>query len=506
MSLTVAFSTRRINSSYVQHIKKTCGVKNLEILPFENPDGTSLTEIYNKALSQAKNDVVVLCHDDISFNAKGWGRKLLDRYNESDYGILGVAGTTHMASTGRWWQDTTKMVGRVSHTHEGKTWVNSYSSTFPKQILKVCCLDGVFFSCHKKRIVNNFDEGVEGFHFYDVDFCFSNFISGVKLGVVFDVKITHKSIGQTNDEWEENRKNFVKKFSVNPKTKEPLLPTYVKPEIKFTEVKKSLKDTPKVELIIPNKNNFKLLKGCIDSIINISTYENYKITVADTGSDEDNLKQIREYCNENKVKLIEFEFYHFAGTNNDVVKNHCDKDTELLLFCNNDIELINDAITEMVNLYVKNKKTCGTVGARLHFEDNTIQHGGIMLMGQPQKDGQMQIGLSHQGLRSSYNYPISNLIDTLGNTGAFLLVKRSLFEEIGMFNEQYSDCLEDVELNMECIVRGRKNMFAGNAVAYHFESRTRKSEGAIKPEDFNHLMKFVNENNKKLIKYIKLRQ
>ena len=125
MSLTVAFSTRRINSSYVQHIKKTCGVKNLEILPFENPDGTSLTEIYNKALSQAKNDVVVLCHDDISFNAKGWGRKLLDRYNESDYGILGVAGTTHMASTGRWWQDTTKMVGRVSHTHEGKTWVNS---------------------------------------------------------------------------------------------------------------------------------------------------------------------------------------------------------------------------------------------------------------------------------------------------------------------------------------------------------------------------------------------
>ena len=127
-----------------------------------------------------------------------------------------------------------------------------------------------------------------------------------------------------------------------------------------------------------------------------------------------------------------------------------------------------------------------------------------MLFGQPQKDGRMQIGLGHQGFRSSYNYPVNNLIDTLGNTGAFLLIKKSLFEEIGMFNEQYMDCLEDVELNMQCIIKGRKNMFAGNAVAYHFESRTRKSEGAIKPEDFNQLMQFVNQHNKKLLKYIKV--
>ena len=65
------------------------------------------------------------------------------------------------------------------------------------------------------------------------------------------------------------------------------------------------------------------------------------------------LNQIREYCKDQDVKLIEFEFYHFAGTNNDVVRDHCDNDTDLLLFCNNDIELINDAISEMVSLYLK---------------------------------------------------------------------------------------------------------------------------------------------------------
>ena len=505
MSLTIAFSTRAIKSSFIDHIKKTCGVRDVEILPFENPNGVSLTEIYNKALNKASNDVVVLTHDDLTFTSKGWGRKLLERYSESTYGILGVAGTTHMESTGRWWQDTTKMVGRVSHSHEGKTWVNAYSSTFPKQILRVCCLDGVFFSCHKKRIVNNFDENIKGFHFYDVDFCFGNHLKGVELGVIFDVKITHKSIGKTNDEWEDNRKQFVAKYSLD-ENNNPILPHHIKPDIKFIPVNKTFKDLPKVEIIIPNKNNFKLLKGCINSIINKSNYSNYTITVADTGSEPKKLKKIRKYCEKNNVKLVEFEFYHFAGTNNDVVRDHCDADTELLLFCNNDIELVNDAISEMVSLYVKNKKSCGTVGARLHFGDHTIQHAGIMLFGKPQKTGQMQIGLSHSGFRTSYSYPINNQIGTLGNTGAFLLIKKDLFEEIGMFNESYLDCLEDVELNMQCIMKGKKNMFAGNAVAYHFESRTRKSDGAIKPEDFNTLMKYVNEHNKQLIRYIKIIQ
>ena len=506
MSLTVAFSTRRIKNSYIEQVKKTCGVKNVEILPFENPDGISLTEIYNKALKKATNDIIVLAHDDIAFTNNGWGKKLVERYNKSDYGILGVAGTTHMESTGRWWEDTSKMVGRVSHTHNGKTWVNSYSTTFPKQILRVCCLDGVFFSCHRKRILKNFDENIKGFHFYDVDFCFANHLEGVKLGVIFDVKITHKSIGRTNDEWEENRKQFVEKYSVDKITKKPLLPHYIKPELKFNDVKKTFKETPKVEIIIPNKNNFKLLKGCIDSILNITTYPNYKITVADTGSDSEHLTDIRKYCKDNNINLVEFEFYHFAETNNDIVRDYCDKDTELLLFCNNDIELVNDAISEMVSLYLRNKKSCGTIGTRLYFDDNTVQHGGIMLFGKPQPDGKMQIGLSHNGFKSSYTYPTSNLTDTLGNTGAFLLINKTLFESVGMFNEAYSDCLEDVELNMQCILKGKKNMFAGNGVAYHFESKTRKSDGAIKPEDFTTLMKFVNEHNKKLLKYIKITQ
>ena len=149
----------------------------------------SLSVVFNKGLQDAKNDIIVFTHDDVILGKNGWGRRLIKRYNESEFGLLGVAGTTHMASTGRWWEDQSKMVGRVSHSHEGRAWENKYSNTFPNQILEVCCLDGVWFSCHRQRIKKDFDETIPGFHFYDVDFTFGNHLKGVKAGVIFDIKL-----------------------------------------------------------------------------------------------------------------------------------------------------------------------------------------------------------------------------------------------------------------------------------------------------------------------------
>ena len=124
MGLTIAFSTKSIDPDFVSHLKSTCGVKNVEILPYENKGKFSLTEVYNKALDDSTNDIIVFSHDDIILENNNWGRKLIKHYNNSEYGLLGVAGTTHMASTGRWWEDSTKMMGRVKHTNDGKTWEN----------------------------------------------------------------------------------------------------------------------------------------------------------------------------------------------------------------------------------------------------------------------------------------------------------------------------------------------------------------------------------------------
>jgi hypothetical protein len=177
-----------------------------------NPNGRSLTEVYNEILSESKSDIVVLCHDDIYFEKNGWGNYILNHFKRTEYGILGVAGSTHIPKSGMWWEDRRRMVGIVNHEHEGKKWESKYSPSLGKEISPTIIVDGLFLVIHKQRIKHNFDETVKGFHMYDVNFCFRNYLDGVKVGVMFDIRITHKSIGMTNDEWEKNRISFSEKF------------------------------------------------------------------------------------------------------------------------------------------------------------------------------------------------------------------------------------------------------------------------------------------------------
>tara|TARA_Y100000310_G_scaffold46381_1_gene43090 strand:+ start:8301 stop:9941 length:1641 start_codon:yes stop_codon:yes gene_type:complete len=213
MRLSIIYSTRKEDPYYLELLKATCGVKNVEIIPFENPDGKSLTKIYNEGLIKTKNDIVLFCHDDLKFETKNWGRKLLNHFKRhSEYGIIGIAGTRYLASSGRWWEDFSKMHGAVYHEDNGNRWLTRYSRDIGNQLDDVILVDGLFFAINKKLLKHKFNYKVEGFHFYDIDFCFSNYLEGVKIGVCTDIKVTHLSIGRTNDEWEENRKIFAEKY------------------------------------------------------------------------------------------------------------------------------------------------------------------------------------------------------------------------------------------------------------------------------------------------------
>ena len=214
MSLSVIFSTKKINPEFVNLIVKSSGVHNIEIIPYENPGKYSLTELYNKGLKESKNNIVVFCHDDIKFDTNNWGRKILNHFKrDTSFGIIGVAGSRYMPSSGKWWEDFNKMHGAVYHEHEGKRWLSRYSNDIGNHLDEVLLVDGLFFSVNKENLSNTFNEDVKGFHFYDVDFSFSNHLSGTKVGVCTDIKITHLSIGMTNDEWEKNRVVFAEKYS-----------------------------------------------------------------------------------------------------------------------------------------------------------------------------------------------------------------------------------------------------------------------------------------------------
>jgi glycosyltransferase involved in cell wall biosynthesis len=211
--ITVGFSTRNSNPTFIDQIRKTVGPKNVEIIQVVNDGEKSLTKVYNEILNQAKNDIVVLCHDDIIFEDKGWGNKLIKHFNKTNFGILGIAGTTSMPSSGMWWEERNKMLGIVNHKHEGKKWESKYSTSLGNDAEKVVIVDGLFMVIHKDRIKSNFIEDFDGFHFYDISFCFENYMKGVEIGVIYNIKITHLSIGQTNEKWEENKIKFAEKYA-----------------------------------------------------------------------------------------------------------------------------------------------------------------------------------------------------------------------------------------------------------------------------------------------------
>ena len=487
--ISIVVSTRKEDENFKLMLLKSVGLKDVQLLIYENNGEKSLTEVYNQGLRDSIYNINVFVHDDVILD-NGWGKKLIEHYQKSSYGLLGVAGSRELAD-GKWWSNKSSTYGVVRHTDEIKTWTSEFSRNLGNSIQEVCCVDGVFFSVMKSRLKTGFDESYKGFHFYDISFCVSNFIQGVKIGVHTNILLTHKSIGETNETWETSRLQLVNQYK-------DYLPLEVELEVPYLDLKIRINEEPKLAIIIPTKNNVdELLLPCLESITAITHYSNYKIYIADTGSDESEKIKIKEYIFElNKchkfIELIEYDYYNFSEINNDVVKNKIDSDTEIILFSNNDIEMVNDALSILVETYVNNKKDCGTVGCRLHYENGTIQHMGIII--QETKD--KNIGITHKFLGWDFKNTmvLSPIVRTHGNTAAFMLVSKVLFEEIGGFNESYKECFEDVEFNLQCFLKGKKNFTNSNGVCYHYESQTRGQK--VDKQDVALILEFIDGHEK----------
>ena len=214
--ISVIYCTRETNPEHKEHLIKSSGLgKNIEVIEIIN-NGESLTKAYNRGLKLAKNKHVVFCHDDITIETKQWGVKLLKQFEKNpEYAIIGVAGSKNMPVSGQWWENPKKMYGRVQHTHEGKTWLSTYSDDLGHELEETVIVDGVFFAVDITKLESGFNEDVEGFHFYEITFCFENYLKGAKIGVSTIVRVNHKSIGMTNEQWEANRAAFAEKFKDN---------------------------------------------------------------------------------------------------------------------------------------------------------------------------------------------------------------------------------------------------------------------------------------------------
>jgi hypothetical protein len=211
--ITIGYSTRESNPKFQEYLKQSCGLKGIEIIEKVNNGEKSLSQVYNEIIDESSNDILVLCHDDILFDTDNWGKKLLKSYEKNPkYGILGLAGSKFLSESAKWWEIPQTMYGVVNHKHDGKKWTSTYSKTPSHIIEEVILVDGLFLSLDKNKIKHNFDKEIDGFHFYDLGFCIPNYLDGVKIGITTDIRVTHLSIGMTNNSWDENRILFSEKY------------------------------------------------------------------------------------------------------------------------------------------------------------------------------------------------------------------------------------------------------------------------------------------------------
>lgn len=231
---------------------------------------------------------------------------------------------------------------------------------------------------------------------------------------------------------------------------------------------------PKVSIVIPNKDHVEDLRRCIESITVKASYENYEIIVVENNS---STKEIKDYYQEladtcPKVKIVTYkgDFNYSKICNLGVSKS----DGEYVLLLNNDVEVITRNFIEELLMYAM-REDVGAVGAKLYYPDYKIQHAGIVLgLGAHRTAGHIHYGLSKENL--GYMGRLCYAQDMSAVTGACLLVKRALYDEVGGLEESLAVALNDVDFCLKLRQKGLLNVFTPFAELFHYESASRGSD------------------------------
>lgn len=229
---------------------------------------------------------------------------------------------------------------------------------------------------------------------------------------------------------------------------------------------------PKISIVIANKDHLEDLKRCITSIREKSTYENYEIIVVENGSET---KEIFDYYDKLKddpqIKVVTYTekgSFNYSKVNNFGVK---EASGDYILLLNNDTQVITVNWMEELLMYAQ-REDVGAVGAKLYYGNKTIQHAGVVL----QLGAHRTAGHSHYGQhRDNLGYMgrLCYAQDVSAVTGACLLVKKKLFEEVGGLDESFAISLNDVDFCLKLREKGLLNVFTPFAELYHFESVSR---------------------------------
>ena len=452
--ISVVYSTHKdekYNEDFKSHLKKTIGIKDFQIIEYKNFNEFSLAQVYNKGIEESIYNIVVCCHNDVKLE-NGWGKKLLkDFENNSDYGIIGKAGSCYFPESGVYWQTMDRtMVGQVYHEPVGqKKWLSVYSNKFPF-LIPVITVDGLFISFNKNKIVKKFNESVNGFHFYDVHFSIENFLENVKIGVIYDVRITHKSIGMTNEKWEENKTKFSELF-------EDKLPINLRPSINYNQINYEVKKE-KYRLIVQSKSDKTNILNFINSIKEYNIFNSLSIDVI---SNETNYEDIKDISCEN-IKVHE-GYFNELNKNISVLKwddSFVGNKNELLFFCDDTVTIENDCFSSSITLYNKEKNVFGSSTPVILNNDKTIFSSGVVLL--TNKEGVIQIQFKNQN--TIYNLFQGPQVTPFSNLSKFFVSTTAIMKSIDWFEIDLPSDLFYWDASVKILNKGFKNFVDTNSL------------------------------------------
>jgi glycosyltransferase involved in cell wall biosynthesis len=244
----------------------------------------------------------------------------------------------------------------------------------------------------------------------------------------------------------------------------PLLPQTLKVCYKVPE------SEPSVNIIIPTRDGLDVLKPCVDSILEKSTYRNFRITIVDNGSVKKETVNYLKSLPEAKVKIIRDDSpFNYSSLNNKAVTQF---ESDYVCLVNNDIEIISpDWLEELVS--IASQPGNGAVGPMLWYPDWTVQHAGVVIgIG-----GHMSVA-GHWQKRSPKGEPgyqgrLAVRQNYSAVTGACLLVKRETYLKVGGLDSELKVAFNDVDLCLKIQSTGLRNVWTPFVEMIHHESVSR---------------------------------
>ena len=231
---------------------------------------------------------------------------------------------------------------------------------------------------------------------------------------------------------------------------------------------------PLVSIIIPNKDNIDVLRGCLDSLFEKTTYGSYEVIVVENNSRHpETFEYYRELEANPKVRVVVWEHvFNYSAINNFA---ETFAQGEYLLFLNNDVEVIEpNWLTAMLS-YCQ-RKDVGIAGARLLYADDTVQHAGVFMSKCSSADdsaGPNHIFMHLDKYDEGYMNRAVRPQDLSAVTAACMLTKRSVFRKLNGFDEDFVVAYNDIDYCLRVREEGLLVVYVPDALLYHYESLSR---------------------------------